>query len=124
MFEGVQAVWDDAYTLASTNATVDTDEISADSEQKGISGSVNDKSQPQLSGSSNAANNDLTPVTNAVDDFMAWDLGKYIWEFYNGFHPVEIFKVKDLILEKENEKNNPKEDDDEDDDEEEQDDDD
>ena len=115
MFEGAQAVWDDAYTLASTNATVDTEEISADSEKKPLSGSVKDSSQPQLSGSSNGANNDpLNTVTNTVDDFMTWNLGKYIWEFYNGFHPVEIFRVKDLILEKENEKNEDEQDNDED----------
>ncbi|KAF8425551.1 hypothetical protein EV426DRAFT_51050 [Tirmania nivea] len=114
MFEGAQAVWDDAYKLASTNATVDTDEISADSEKKAFSGSSKDKSQPQLSGTSNAADDDPpSPDTNAIDDFMTWHLGQYVWEFFNGFHPVDIFKVKDLLEEKVNEKNSQNEDDEE-----------
>lgn len=100
MFEGAQAVWDDAYVLASTNVPADTDEVSVDSEQKAFTGSSKDKSQPQLSGTSNAANNN--PVTNAVDDFMNWSLGEYIWEFFDSYHPEELFKVRELLQGKHN----------------------
>jgi len=114
MFEGAPAVWDDAYALASTNTTKDTDETGGDSERKGFSGSSKDKSQPQLSGSNVANNNPLTSVTNTVDDIMSWGLGKYIWEYFHGFHPVELFKVEDLLNDKENEKDDDKKDDDDD----------
>lgn len=102
MFDGAQAVWEDAYTLASNNAQADVDEWK-DSEKKATVGSSKDQVRPQLTGTNNANNDPLkfNTVTNAVGDFMGWHLGKYIWEFFHAYRPEELFKVKDLLKDKE-----------------------
>lgn len=77
MFNKAQAVWDDAYSLA----------YSGDTEQKGGIGST------QISASTDI-------YSTAVDDIQYWKLGQYIWEFFDSFHPEELFDVKETLREK------------------------
>lgn len=104
MFESAQAIWDDAYTLAASNPPADADDSSKDSQvllQDDKKASVDkDNNQPPLLGNSNAANTPPTSMdlqNEAIDDYMNWHIGKYVWEFFHSFQPEELFKVKELL---------------------------
>jgi len=80
MFNKAQAIWDDAYGLATGN-------YSGDTEQKGGIGST------QISASTDI-------YSTVVDDIRYWKLGQYIWEFFDSFHPQELFDVSETLREK------------------------
>lgn len=74
MFTEAQAVWDDAYSLVTSN--------SSDVQQKGSIGSTQSPT-------------DMYSTT--VDVLQNWTLGQYIWEFFDSFHPEELFDVKQTL---------------------------